>query len=686
MVKIGKFNTVWGKLANSKNTELLFTCEIELHKKQEVIVELVAKDIYNLFVNGKFVSYGPARTAKGYCRMERIDITSHLVDGVNAISVYVYSNDTVTSHIAQGAPFFGARILAAGKLIKETKDFTCYHNTDRIQKVERMSSQRGYLEIYDVKGQYPEVEVEDVKCPKVLERKTSYSTNRVVKADYLLEGSVCVDNTHTWENDFTRQLDTGARLDAYPRQECDCILSKELLSFHYKRECDSEGLQYLIYEFPRVSTGKFVIRVSTIAKTNIWVTFDELLTDGYLRFNREHIIHGLKWTLNAGEYTLYSQEVYAAKYIQLILDANVQIQDVSIICVENPDVMAFEVPPMEEELNTIVEAARNSLAQNAYDIFTDCPTRERSGFICDSFFMGKAENFFTGQNKVEKDFLENYLLYNNEVFEHEGVMPMCYPSQPKAKDDYIPAWILWYVLELKDYLERTGDITFIGLHRQRLLDILDFFQGYENEYGLLENLEGWVFVEWSKASDFVDGVNFPTNILYTQVLRVAGELLERGDLVEKSEKLIQVIRDMAYDGEVYRDNAVRVDGKLQVTENVSEFNQTIVAYFRVEPETSEFYQKFKERFRAVKTEVHPTALFIGSVLRLMTLYDMGEYELVLKECEEHFLEMAKMTGTIWELFGGNASCNHGFGAVVGKVVCEAVLKLQKQGGETHEKR
>ena len=37
--------------------------------------------------------------------------------------------------------------------------------------------------------------------------------------------------------------------------------------------------------------------------------------------------------------------------------------------------------------------------------------------------------------------------------------------------------------------------------------------------------------------------------------------------------------------------------------------------------------------------------------------------------------MAKETGTIWELFQTNASCNHGFGAVVGQMIVYAAAGI-----------
>mgnify|MGYP003318721174 CR=1 FL=1 len=74
---------------------------------------------------------------------------------------------------------------------------------------------------------------------------------------------------------------------------------------------------------------------------------------------------------------------------------------------------------------------------------------------------------------------------------------------------------MWFVLELKDYLIRTNDKSLIDMAKERVYNLLDFFKKYENEYFLLENLESWVFVEWSvcNKADYVKGVNFPSNIL-----------------------------------------------------------------------------------------------------------------------------------------------------------------------------
>lgn len=681
--------TVWADPGEKRNVELCFSCRLK--QSRNITIELVARDIYNLFVNGKFVSYGPSRAAKGYCRVDRLDISPYLTETNNIICVYVQSNYTNALCCVKEEPLFGARILQDSRILKQTEDFRCSYMADKLNKVERMSSQRGFLEVYDMKadrikaGQelFPTLETRTVECPKLLDRGVAYAKNHLISAKSIKSGRAYTDSTAEWENNFTKQSDSGERLSGFRRDECDCVLSKELLTFRCTEE-EPDGIGYHIFAFPKVHCGKFKLRLKAAAKTHIWLTYDDILTDGYVKFNREQIIHGIKWTLEKGEYTLYSQEVYSAKYIQIIIDGEVDIEEVSVICIENPDAEGYEMPPLEKKLQTIVAAAKNTFAQNAYDILTDCPSRERAGWLCDSYFLGKSEQFFTGDNKVEKNFLENYLLCENDVFKHNGILPMCYPSEASGDHGYIPNWILWYVLELEDYRNRTGDVLFIARHTQRIRDILEYFSRYENEYGLLENLEGWVFLEWSQATDFTDGVNFPSNMLYAEALRAAGTILDDYTLLKKAKTLKTTILQMSYNGTVFIDNAVRVDGKLELTENVSELCQIFAQYFDIAPEDTRFRENFKNRFRQSGCEVCPAALFIGGVLRLMALFQMGEYRLVLDECAEKFWSMAERTGTIWEFFDEQASCNHGFGSVIGKLICESAELLKAKGENMDE--
>ena len=63
----------------------------------------------------------------------------------------------------------------------------------------------------------------------------------------------------------------------------------------------------------------------------------------------------------------------------------------------------------DEKLQIIIDAAIETYRQNAVDLFTDCPSRERAGWLCDSFFLARTEYALTGKNTIEESFLENLM-------------------------------------------------------------------------------------------------------------------------------------------------------------------------------------------------------------------------------------------------------------------------------------
>ena len=136
----------WAKNQNQRNTELCFVCELERVASAEVV--FIARDVYNLYINGEFVQYGPARAAKGYAREERVALGKYLTEEKNEICVYVQSHYTKTLCFAYEKPLFAGEILVDGKVVVGTDGFECYLMSDKLQRVERMSSQRGYVEVY----------------------------------------------------------------------------------------------------------------------------------------------------------------------------------------------------------------------------------------------------------------------------------------------------------------------------------------------------------------------------------------------------------------------------------------------------------------------------------------------------------------------------------------------------------
>ena len=244
---------------------------------------------------------------------------------------------------------------------------------------------------------------------------------------------------------------------------------------------------------------------------------------------------------------------------------------------------------------------------------------------------------------------------------------MCYPAD-HYDGAYIPNWAMWYSVELADYYKRTADRTLANKALNRMRTLVKYFEAFENIDGLLENLEGWVFVEWSKANDLVQNVNFPTNMLYSAMLKALGELYDNKNWCEKAERIADTIRRLSYNGEFFADNQVYENGKPVLSNEVTETCQYYAFFFNIAtPDTyPELWKKLITDFgpqRAVTgkhPEIYPSNAFIGNYMRLDILLRYGLYDLCYKQVISFFTDMADTTGTLWEHMDPGASCCHGF--------------------------
>ena len=216
----------------------------------------------------------------------------------------------------------------------------------------------------------------------------------------------------------------------------------------------------------RTLTGFIHTTVDVIKPTVFYMTFDEVdyqeskhkNTDGiYIDFSRNDCSNVIRYDLQPGTYDLLSFEPYSMRYLNIVVDrGDISICDLKLIKYENSDMYTLDVNTSDDDINLIVKAAQHTLAQNAVDVLTDCPSRERAGWLCDAWFSARAERLMSGDNKIEYNFLYNYATSPQSEFLPKGMIPMNYPAD-HTDGIYIPNWALWYGIELYDYHKRTND-------------------------------------------------------------------------------------------------------------------------------------------------------------------------------------------------------------------------------------
>ena len=656
----------------------------------DAILRIAAASLYHLYINGKFVCYGPVRAAHGYHRVDAIRIDGLLDQEVNHIAIEVYNSYVGAYSLIKAPAFLQAELEVSGEIAvftsAENTGFTGLQLNQRIRKMQRYNSQRAFTESYRLtpgdnlwrQGNFsfaqPQTLIEtDVR--KLLPRGLPMHHYTYIPTAAVAGGTVDSFVPDRITRPYPQDC-MGDVIQGYAVEEQEFALTDLFQCFRFTPgpltaalPCQIEENSYLILDTQQEKSGLITLQFRCSVPTVIWLSWDELLTNGLVDISRATPTAVMCLELEPGSYDFQTFDVYTLKYLQIsCTKGRLALQSAGIREYRYPlptPVNSDSADPVHQK---IWQAAKETFCQNASDIFMDCPGRERAGWLCDSYFIGRVEHTLTGSCIMERQFLENFLLPEQFEFLPKGMLPMCYPSDHND-GNYIPNWAMWYVLQVADYVERTGDRPFADLAKTRIYELIDFFQPYLNEFGLLEKLPKWVFIEWSKANDFVQDVSFPSNMLYCGMLRTVGKLYSDTALIAQADAVCEEIRRMSFDGEFFIDNAIReADGKLQVTGNRSETCQYYAFFFEVATPATHpaLWQRLTKEFGPHRTElglwpqIHPSNAFIGNYLRLDTLVRYGLHDQLMDEMRGYFEHMADTTGTLWEHTDTQASCNHGF--------------------------
>ena len=423
---------IWAGEREAKNRELHFTLEL---KGAADAIFLAAADFYRVFLDGKFVSYGPNRTAAGFARPRRIPL-----NGARKIEVVVSSYHVSCYCCDRQLPYFGAQVLNEGRVVAESEDFSCFYSDERREDVPRYTFQRGFVEVYDMRA----VKIKPlvpyrVEAPMLLQEAPDRSDYALERFALRGEAGPVFDEVVTpmWEQHPALHTPEGY-----------FSVSKDFL------EEVREGYAVFDYALPCSEAGFLKLSVRARSEVRIFAVFDEFLPNGKWVFGRSSCYDLISWALPAGEREVTAAEPYVMKYLRLFVKGDADVRP-EFICQRRQGAFLTRPKTQDEKCRAVLAAAEKTFRHNAVDIFTDCPGRERAGWLCDSYFTGKAEYYFTGKNEVEHDFLENYILAETEELE-AGMLPECFPAQFNDHG-FIPNWAMWFVIELFEYVQRTGD-------------------------------------------------------------------------------------------------------------------------------------------------------------------------------------------------------------------------------------
>ncbi len=701
---------VWAKeYLDEKNIMLEFTATMDFSGDYSKI-RIAADALYRLIVNGKIIGHGPQRAGKGFWRTDEIDLTHKLLKGEkNEIKIQVLTYGLVSFEYVLQPAFLLAEVEMDEKVILKTGvqgDFEAKRILSKVQKTERYSFQRPCIEVWKLPLTYGDaLELVQVENIKTMPRTAPYPELNIKPFDRLLaRGKMSIpedtqDNSATHrtsaiENFKFDQIEAGITYR-------DKVAQMETVEINHTDE-DAVGMnfnlkatEFVNLKLPYENTG--FLRFSADCKEDsvIYFIYDEILCDDDVVPKNHYAgtTNVYPFYLKAGAYDFTSIDPKSLHFLKVLcVKGEVNLKDISLMEYINSKSRIASFTSDDEALNRIYDAAVHTFEQNSVDIFMDCPSRERAGWLCDSFFTGRTEKDITGASDVERGFLENFFYATDFGKLPKGMFPMCYPSDILFPDcdiekyAYIPNWAMFLVVELEEYVKRSGDARIIELARPRFYELEEYFKQFINEDGLLEKLRSWVFLEHSQANVWVQDVNFPSNMMYYAMLKAMSRMYNDEALSIKADKIKEAVKRLSFNGKFFRDHQLYDEnGKKYVPEDITEVCQYYAFFSGVatKEEYPELLQIIANDFGAghkcEKTHpgVYPANAFIGNYLRMEVLSSNGFRKQIISEIKDYFDYMAKRTGTLWEADTTRSSCNHGFASHVIRFIFRDCLGINE---------
>ena len=701
--------------SKTPNTFARFRKKAEM-KSGYIMIRLTASSFYRLYINGKFICHGPARSGTGCARVDEYWIDDHIKDGENLFEIeaacYYNAFGTVNDNTNEPG-FVIAEIVYFDESTYQEEFFLGTDESwegvlinQRDRYAQRHSHCRQVTEVWDLTRSDTPHEVEVVNAPKFIERGVPYPEFERIYAKSFSLVDVCAYEYDSnikpkptfydlWNEEYQSKGEYVGRQDLTLRRlPLDCSVKKMINRYeaHVVSFGAGKNIKCAVYDMKEMRVGFIDFSVHLMENAVVDVIYSERLEDDGEIISQSGFNSCLRVYCGKGTTHFTSFEPYAFRYIKILVntDQPFYLTNIGLISYVTPDVRGGTFLCSDEDINRIYDASYKTLLLNTLDIFMDCPDRERGGWLCDSLWTGRAAALMLADPSIERAMIENFLCVPAQDC-YYGFFPQCYPATGDFKNGALTTWSFWFVIEIYEYYKRTGDKELTDRFKPRLDAFFDGVSKLCGEHGLFES-HSTVFVDWSLSNnhEYVYPISCAANVEYACALECYDKLYGVPKAKAHAEKIRKTLQGVAIDLGGYdpryilHDSLKYENGRLTGKPYFSEAAQYTMLW-------GELFTKEEcpGLIDAVVNELGPCPdrkppaldigaanMFIGLCIRLDILSKLGYTEQMLKEIRYLCGIMLKEgPGTLWETVSGKASRCHGFMAHIGVLLSRDILGL-----------
>lgn len=448
-----------------QNRHILFRKKAVLKKSGKAVLKITADDYYKLYINGVFVTQGPAASYPHCYNYNEVDVTGYLREGENTFAVHTYHQGLVNRVWVSGdrrEMFWFDLSLDGERVLVSDESWLCADHT-AYSSAGIIGYETQFLEQYDSAA--PEVGFE----------------------------SCCFDDS-LWSNAAVfRHADYTLRKQATPQLVFSetAPAKTEPIPGGVRIDFGFEAVGYLTAKAKGKKGDTVLIRLG-----------EELNEDGSVRFEmRCNCRYEDRWVLSGKEDVLDQFDYKAFRYAELLFPEGTEISDIRFVIRHYPFEQKRDYPTDDPDLQKIFKLCADSIRYGSQENFMDCPTREKGQYLNDITVTGRSHAVLTGDTSLYKKALRDFA---DSAFICPGLMTVSGGSLMQEIADaslQFPAMVLWvYAMD--------GDRDFLEEMEPAITGIYWHFLKKLNADGLPENVtDKWNLVDWPE--NLRDGYDFP---------------------------------------------------------------------------------------------------------------------------------------------------------------------------------
>ena len=448
------------------NRHLLFRRSFTLPRFTRASLRITADDYYKLYVNGRFVTQGPAPSYPTAYYYNEVDLSEYLTEGENTIAVHAYYQGLINRVWVSGdsRQMLWCELSLDGEtvLVSDT-DWRCHDHT-------------GYTECgkfgYDVSF----AEFYHSAAPEVGFEKPEFDDSAWGFA------SVYAAADYTLIPQPTPQL------------EFETILPKEVTEI-------PGGIRI---DFGQEAAGYLVARARGKAGDVIVMRYAEEMSKDGLSIRHKmrcNCCYEEKWELSGADDLLNQFDYKAFRYAEIFYPEGVQLEGIELLVRHYPyrEAASFK-DEGNADLQAILKLCKDTIRYGVQEGILDCLTREKAQYLGDATISGRAQAILSGDTTLMKKTIMDFC---HSSFICPGIMAVTCSSYMQEIADYslqFPAQAVWvYSMD--------GDIDFLRSTEPYMDGLYQYLLGFENEDGLLCGwVDKWNLVDW--PDNLRDGYDF----------------------------------------------------------------------------------------------------------------------------------------------------------------------------------